>query len=460
MLVIVSDLHLTDRTSGQTIKEGAFRVFRERLRDLAYDASWRADGKYRPIPRLDILFAGDILDVIRSLRWCAAPPDVRPWGNVNDPRFVQTVSAITRDILRNNTGSIDIVRSLKDGRSISIPPATKDGNVAQVSRDPNSPDRLPVEVRLHYLLGNHDWVYHLPGAAFNPIRATIVRALGLDSLPTAVFPHDPYESPAIGQVLREHRVVARHGDIFDSMNFEGTRDASSLGDAIVIELLNRFPLAVAQQIGSALSPGCDVALRDLDNVRPLLNVPAWLGSVLEQFCPPAQAAEIKGIWDGLVDKFLALDFVRGHNSHHPFGQSNLEAALKFSRGASLAFLGRVVSPLAKQWLQGADGDLLRQASKEKALDNGDARFVVYGHSHDPCMVALRAATKTRGSQIYLNSGTWKAVLEAEICPAAGRQLVGHHVMTYLTFFKEDERKGRAYETWTGSLESTAAVGCR
>lgn len=42
MLVIVSDIHLTDGTSGKTIREGAFRVFRQRLRDLAYDASWRA----------------------------------------------------------------------------------------------------------------------------------------------------------------------------------------------------------------------------------------------------------------------------------------------------------------------------------------------------------------------------------------------------------------------------------
>jgi hypothetical protein len=50
MLVIASDLHLTDGTSsGETIRSSAFRIFRERLRDLAYDASWRADGKYKPI---------------------------------------------------------------------------------------------------------------------------------------------------------------------------------------------------------------------------------------------------------------------------------------------------------------------------------------------------------------------------------------------------------------------------
>jgi hypothetical protein len=44
MLVIISDLHLTDDTSGKTIRENAFGVFRERLRDMAFDASWRSDG--------------------------------------------------------------------------------------------------------------------------------------------------------------------------------------------------------------------------------------------------------------------------------------------------------------------------------------------------------------------------------------------------------------------------------
>ncbi|MDA2927107.1 hypothetical protein MYX78_07730 [Acidobacteria bacterium AH-259-G07] len=61
MLVIISDLHLTDGTSGETIRAGAFRAFRERLRDLAYDASWRADGKYKPIKELDLVYERELI---------------------------------------------------------------------------------------------------------------------------------------------------------------------------------------------------------------------------------------------------------------------------------------------------------------------------------------------------------------------------------------------------------------
>ncbi len=74
MLVIVSDIHLTDNGLGGTIPATAFKIFRERLRDMAYDASWRRDGTYRPLEELDIVMLGDVLDLIRSERWPYVPP--------------------------------------------------------------------------------------------------------------------------------------------------------------------------------------------------------------------------------------------------------------------------------------------------------------------------------------------------------------------------------------------------
>jgi len=58
MLVIISGLHPTDGTSGETIRSGAFNGFRERFRDLAYDASWRGDDEYRPLEDIDLLLLG------------------------------------------------------------------------------------------------------------------------------------------------------------------------------------------------------------------------------------------------------------------------------------------------------------------------------------------------------------------------------------------------------------------
>jgi hypothetical protein len=122
MLVIISDLHLTDGTSGETIRPGAFRAFRESLRELAFDASWRSDKRYVPIDGIDLVLLGDILDVIRSTRWCGAPARVRPWGDQNDPRFSDLVSRITEGVIRNNQQSLNILRSLHNSEIMSFRP--------------------------------------------------------------------------------------------------------------------------------------------------------------------------------------------------------------------------------------------------------------------------------------------------------------------------------------------------
>ena len=92
MLVIISDLHLTDGTSGSTISAGAFEVLSERLADLGYSASRRSDGTYRPVERVDLVLLGDVIDIIRSSAWLHA--GVRPWDDVQSPVMVDTVSSI------------------------------------------------------------------------------------------------------------------------------------------------------------------------------------------------------------------------------------------------------------------------------------------------------------------------------------------------------------------------------
>ncbi len=69
MLVAISDIHLNDGTCGKSLSPGAFHIFRERLEQLAYSASMRSDGKYRPVESIDLLLLGDIFELIHSTRW-------------------------------------------------------------------------------------------------------------------------------------------------------------------------------------------------------------------------------------------------------------------------------------------------------------------------------------------------------------------------------------------------------
>ena len=234
MLVLISDTHLTDGSSGETINSDAFAIFRKQLSNLAYAASFRADHSYRPIERLHLVLLGDILDVIRSSGWLTNGSTVRPWTDVGNPAFAQKVGAITQTILKHNAGSLAILKSLSRDQRVTVPKTAKPQVTASGERVMVLGDPVPVEVLTYYQVGNHDWFYHLPGPAFDAIRSAIVDAMGLVNDPNEPFPYDPPEFAALATAYRQHSVWARHGDLYDPFNFEGDRNASSLGDAIVV----------------------------------------------------------------------------------------------------------------------------------------------------------------------------------------------------------------------------------
>jgi UDP-2,3-diacylglucosamine pyrophosphatase LpxH len=446
MLVLISDLHLTDGTSGATISSGAFEIFAERLRDLATAASFRSDGGYRPIDRLDLVLLGDVLDVIRSARWSAGTK-VRPWDPPGHPALATQVAQITADILAQNEPSLAMLRGLA-AEGLGVPPADGRGRPVHLAAP------LPVPVHVHYMVGNHDWFFHLPGHNYDRVRQAVIGAMGLANRAETPFPHDPAESGELLDVMRRHKLFARHGDIFDPFNFEGDRNASSLGDAIVIELLSRFATAVEMQMADDLPPATLAGLREIDNVRPLVLAPVWIDGLLERTCPfPAVRKQVKTIWDRLADNFLSIPFVRERDTWCPVALvDGLERALMFSKRLSLGWASHVVA-----WLNGlrgqTSGSYFVHALAEQDFRNRRARHIVYGHTHHAESVPLDASF-IEGyplNQVYFNSGTWRRVhRQTELAPAE-HEFIASDVMTYLTFFQGDERKGRPYETWSGTL---------
>ncbi len=452
MLVIISDLHLTDGTSGTTISRRAFKIFRERLREMAYEASWRADGAYKPIEQIDLLLLGDVLDVIRSSKWL--DDSVRPWDNAQSSDFIHKVQEISSDILIKNEAALKILQGLTsdDNRlKITLPPVDEEGNAAEIGFEPEAEGRIPVEVKIHYMTGNHDWFYHLEGEGYNLIRKSVVEAMGLANDSKKPFAHNPAESRLISQVQKAHDVFARHGDIYDPFNYEGNRDSSSLGDAIVIELLNRFPAEVRRQLGDQLPTECLDGLNEIDNVRPLLLIPVWVDALLDNTCKnqPDSAEKVKDIWNDLAKDFLKLEFVRNRDKWwNPLDAvDKLELGLKISNKFSFDKIADIIKWFTKK--QKAAGDTYHEFSLEEQAFKEKISFIVYGHTHNSEVVPLD--TKTGKDQIYINSGTWRAVYEMAKSNTKNPKFVNYKVMTYLSFYKDGERGGRKFEVWSGSL---------
>lgn len=445
MLVVISDLHLTDGTSGATISPGAFHLLAERIADLAMSASYRSDGSYRPIDKIDLVLLGDVLDTIRSTRWLEGR--VRPWDKLQSPEMIEKIYGITSKTLDRNEVAMSVLRALSEG-SIRIPPATRMGRPAVTT------ENVPVPVRIHYMVGNHDWFYHAPGEPYNRLRKLVADRMGLATSPNAPFPHEPWESEELQIALRKHKVFARHGDIFDPFNFEGDRNQSSLGDAIVIELLNRFGRQIELEMSEDLPASTIQGLREIDNIRPLLLVPVWIDGLLERTCPQlSMRKEVKQVWDKLAEEFLDLAFVRARDSWRPNDMvDGLSYALKFSRAISIGWASSVAKWIFK--MRGAStSSYASHAIAEQDFRNRRARHVVYGHTHHVESIPLDAsyAEGYTLNQMYFNSGTWRRVHEQTQLAPSEHEFIASDTMTYLAFFNGDERKGRPFETWTGML---------
>ncbi len=454
MLIFISDLHLKDGTSGTSITPDAFRIFAQRVKDQAMMASWRSGvSDYRPIEQIDIVLLGDVFDHIRSTRWleeAGQPVGVRPWDDSTSPEFIQKIDAITDATLRHNAEIFEILRAMAAGNAIQLPPATRHGQP-----DLDAETWLPVKVNIHFMTGNHDWPVYIPGEPYNKMRAKIIAAMGLANNP-GPFPYVPSESDQIQTLFEQHHVFARHGDFYDPMNYdpEKGRAAAALGDALAVELLDRFPYDVKKEMGDELPHQFIEGLKELANVRPALVTPLWVGHLINRHTTtPAQGDEVKRIWNQLVKRFIQLDYVRSYDRFFKFDTVDaLEAVLFISKELPFDTINRLLSRIGEK-LWGNKVSIANHALEEEAFLNRTAKYIVYGHTHFHEVRPLDSnfIQNQMYNQFYLNSGTWHSYHDLTLKDPGQHKFVGVNVMTYLTFFKEGERKAHEFESWSGSL---------
>ncbi len=188
-------------------------------------------------------------------------------------------------------------------------------------------------------------------------------------------------------------------------------------------------------------------------MRPLLAVPAWIRGLLRRTCDEKQQRAISEIWDDLVDEFLKLRFVKERDSWFPFDLvDKLEVGLKLSK-AAFSRAGSELFSWINETFGGKDEPFFRHALTEAAFRSQRARYIVYGHTHHPEIVPLDISFPGDQAvgQMYLNSGTWRRVHELARRNPDEEEFLGYYVMTYLAFYRGDERCGRPFESWSGSM---------
>jgi UDP-2,3-diacylglucosamine pyrophosphatase LpxH len=421
MLVFLSDIHLTDSSSGTEIDPRAFKKFSDLLLNII------GDPKENHIEQVEVVLLGDIFDVIRSDFWLRdenkIDNPIRPWSASSDQDSVNwTLQMYTEEIVRRIINRRENLQIKKYIEELETNCAAKD-----------------VKLLVSYFIGNHDWLIN----RYPSTRQDIVKFLGMTFADEFIKNGFYYERPFD---TNGYAVFARHGDYYDPFNFENDRNVSSLGDAIVIDLLNKFPTAVAS---SSLGSDLNLAkqLKEIDNVRPLWEIPAWIQGLCLRH--PGIETQMHQIWNDLVDEFLAIDFVRKH------GQWDLGAALRLSKDFSFEHLQKIADSWIARKLMNNRDDYRAYAYKELAVQQAQARYVVYGHTHQAEQVPINIMPPTAGGvteALYFNTGTWRKVFEHTVFDVDSCEFIGWYVMTFLVFYLLQEKEpDRDYEVWSASL---------
>ena len=421
---------------------------------MAFNASWRSQGRYRPIKQIDILLLGDILDPLHSTLWLekglGEPGYIRPWTDYNAPEYAARLKVITKNILKVNAEAVGFLKNLSSKAGLSLPPVTPSGKP-----DMEASQSEPVNVRLHYMVGNHDWYYHLPGPAFDAIREEIVQSFGLSN-PPEPFPHELRESTSLQNLLNGYKVYAQHGDLYDPFNYcmEKGRNAASLGDAFTVEIINRFPLEVERHLKEDLPPGILESLHELVNIRPALATPLWIGSQLRQNkVGQAMQQKLKDVWNEVCNEFLALPFVQEYNKPFKMDMVDVfELAIRLTDRFSFTTIDDIVV-WARRKFNPEEMTFAHHALQEEAFLDRAAQFIVYGHTHHYEMVPLDSfpGTPKPTNQMYINSGTWHTYFDLATHKPEEQKFIPYQVLTYLAFYKGDEHAGRHFETWSGTF---------
>ncbi|MDX9990572.1 MAG: hypothetical protein RBS68_00860 [Anaerolineales bacterium] len=454
MLIIISDLHLGDGTCGKSISPSAFYLFASRMRELAYQASWRKDNFYQPIESIDVVLMGDILDPQHSTHWLDGQPGdpnyARPWTDPNAPQFAAKLSQATRAILEHNAEGLKVLRDCAEGHLIYLPPANLNRNPDFQSANLSYPT-----VRIYYMVGNHDWYYRLPGPAFDQIRKEIIETLGLSN-PLDVFPWEAEELEPLKDLFARYKFYGRHGDVYDKFNydFQKGRNAAALGDVFAVEMLNRYPVEVARQLGTQLPLALVDSLRKLTNIRPALATPLWISGQIKQHAPSlSMETQLKRIWDEMGQEFLNIDFVRQADKSFQFDMvDGLQLILGISRRASFKRINDVVMWVRdKMW--GGQISYAKYALNEPAFLQGAARYVAYGHTHNPEVIPLDSdgTPPTTAYQMYMNSGSWHSYYTLTVKNPKEQKFVPYQMLSYLIYYNDDQRGGRHFESWSGAF---------
>ncbi len=458
MLIVFSDVHLTDESTARNVHATAFERLGEEIKDAAEQKAAR---------ELHVVLLGDILDFVRT-GWWLERQDAgkrsaadRPWNGTLDP-----ATGMNADVARVEPQFQQVLtRILRTESSRAL--------VAMLNDLPTLEGRRPA---VTYVIGNHDRVLN----NFPSLQETLRRRLPKVDLNFA----RSFESDAYG-------VLARHGHEWDGdchgWEFlrrvlapgsavgrfdESAARVMAIGEVVTAELMSGLIHRV--RVGLDASSPDDreflESLQEVHNLRPFTAVFEWLAwlvrgqggryakylEVLRLALRDALAATLESSlarrWDELRPDLVVSGDLTDHLSR-AYLLVKQKSGLRLLEGLR-PVLGLFQS--AARLVRPGDGlDALADGARQDFEASGPSgtatQYVLYGHTHEARQDCFRGLPDGR-VQLYLNTGTFLPFIDRA---RDGRGFWNAHRMTYAFLFREDEdRRGRlgpgpTMDVWDG-----------
>jgi UDP-2,3-diacylglucosamine pyrophosphatase LpxH len=425
MLVLISDLHLTDERVARNVNPEAFQLFGSEV---------AATARKRGAKETQLILLGDIIDFDRTDYWLreGIPSEDRPWGGKLDPETGMNANSAAverqfRAIL------VDILRSATAQQFAAT--------LAELERE------CPA-FTVHYIIGNHDRVLW----NFPRLRTEIQRTIPqISSFGSSI------ES-------EEYAVIARHGHEWD-LNTHGWEFRNkvllprenvgrfsdeayrvmAIGEAVTSELMGGL-IYHAARLGTP--PPIVEQLKDVNNLRPMLHVFEWLDWIGAQETREEQRRLYEALrlaLDDLLGCSLAKEWDRMRTDILVSADliDRLQQARRLILGPNFGtFRGRVggLKRLERTFpFIFREEDVLREGARsEEAFRNprpgNPIQRVIYGHTHRARHDYFHG-NQDGTVQMYVNTGTYLPLItEAE----DGESFASSIQMVYVYVYRADE----------------------
>lgn len=424
MLVLVSDLHITDETTANNVNPEAFLL----LGDEIVDAASRRGAR-----EIHLVLLGDILDLVRSDHWhrLGLPMATRPWGGQLDP-----------DTGMNPSPAIELqFRSVLAAALASSTGAALERMLARLAG-------ATVPFTVTYVIGNHERVmWNFPSLQEDTRRALPqigAFAAAVERPEYGVLARHGHEWDEATHGWRLRAELLRPSRPIDRFSVEAYR-TMAIGEVVTAELMSGLVFHARDQ---GAPPELVDQLRNVNNLRPLLDVFGWLewiGGTRGQVHREMLHAALRRSLDGLLESSVARVWDRLERDTLVSGDlvDRLEQARALLLGPDFAsFRGRVevlqrLQRLVPFLLPGDDG-LFAGARAETALRGGPAaggiEYVLYGHTHRARHDYLAAAV-SGAVQLYVNTGTFLPLISRT---GDGRSFASEQQLTMVFAYRADE----------------------